>query len=171
MIRTVEDEEKEYVERMRPFHAPLKSPTIRIEIAGKYASKAVVDSGAETCTIAYDVAKRCGLLGRIDGKRQCKLCGVNGMSTSYGTVLSVPIKIRDTVSGKKRTFYIDFMVQNASEKYMILLGQTFFQLYGCVITTRRPEDAAAGVHTVTFAVSSDSPTTRNGPACTPALVQ
>ena len=171
MIRTVEGEEKEYVERMRSLHGPPTLPNIRIEIAGKYGSKAIVDSGAQKCVIAYDVARRCGLLGRIDGTRSCTSCGVNGISTSYGSVLSVPIKIHDTVSGKKRTFYIDFVVQKASQKYLILLGQTFFQLYGCVITTRRPEDAAAGVHMVTIAVSSDSPTTRNGPSCTPALVQ
>ena len=169
-IHNIDGERKEFNERMQAVRPPTKSPSIKIHIARARQAKAIIDSGAEACVMSLNVAKQCKILARIDCRHRCTSCGVNGTSVSYGKIFSLDIKIRDTVSSKMRTFYIDVDILDTADNHMILLGQTFFQQYGCVLTTRRPEDPAQGVHKVTFAVSSDSPTTRNGPSCTPEIL-
>ena len=183
LISITDEEQKEYNGRT-PISNPM-SPCIMIGIPKKskrYTVPAVVDSGAQSCIMSMKLARHFELMGRINGRYKCTSCGVNGESTSYGKVLSLDISIKDTITGKNRYFYVDFTIQETVHKKMILLGQTFFQRYGCVITTHHIEEQSDAVHSVTFAVSSKrvkaglygdtvtSPTLCNGPSCTPEIV-
>ena len=147
----------------------------------RYTVRAVVDSGAQSCIMSMKLARQFELMGRINGRYKCTSCGVNGESTSYGKVLSLEISIKDTITQKKRYFYVDFTIQETHKK-MILLGQTFFQRYGCIIETRPIKEQSDAVHSVIFTVSSSrvqeglfrewvtSPTLCNGPSCIPEIV-
>ena len=163
-------ERKQYAERMSQLRLPLTHPKFDIDIVGcrdnVQSGQALLDSGSDVCIMPFVRAQQCGLLDRINMVKGHITQGVNYETKSVGKISSLHIQIMDSVSGEKRHFYVDVIVQQTSFDCFILLGQTFIQQYGCVIESRRPEDVYDGIiHKVTIAVSSLSPTDRTGPSC------
>jgi len=164
-------EVRERKKRISPLTTRPICPKIHIDLGHGHEGNAVIDSGADGCIMSYSKAIECGLLGRIDGLQRPTTRGIVGETASIGTISSLKLRIIDSETSEPRDFYTDVTIQRTFSDYLILLGQTFFQLYGCVLETRRPEDINGGeIHKVQFTVSSSSPTKRNGLPCTPQII-